>query len=170
MLRCRPRSLCGLMQRRRGEDRSSATSGDKFFIRERIHLTRRTQLAKLSPCPCAAAQYGIMQSNVSIRNIATRTNGSKAGRFNSRARYVDDPQRVLPLWPRERDDRSLEGREKLIAALECALRRERRYGRAGHPAYDLERHASLSRMLKDERAALTELLSRVHQSRQRPQT
>ncbi|AGK58114.1 hypothetical protein HYPDE_32198 [Hyphomicrobium denitrificans 1NES1] len=108
-----------------------------------------------------------MQHNVSIRNITIRTNDSVAGRFNSKARYIDDQQRLLPLWPREMADRSLEGREKLIAALDRALRRERCHGRAGHPAYNLERHASLSRMLKEERAALAVLLSRAHQSQRR---
>jgi len=98
-----------------------------------------------------------------------RTNVTETRCFNSKASYIDDARRVLPLWPRERDDRSLEGREKFIATLERALRKERRYGRAGHPAYDLERHASLSRILKVERATLAELQSRVHQSRQRPQ-
>jgi hypothetical protein len=103
----------------------------------------------------------LMQHNVSIRNISTRTNDSGAGRFNPKARDIDEQQRLLPLWPREMADRSLKGREKLIAALDRALRRERRHGRAGHPAYDIERHASLSRMLKEERAALAALRSRA---------
>jgi hypothetical protein len=96
-----------------------------------------------------------MQHNVSIRNILERTNGSGAGRFNPETSYIDDPRRLLPLWPRELADRSLEGRKKLIAALDRALRMERCRGRAGHPGYDLIRHASLSRMLKRERAALS---------------
>jgi hypothetical protein len=102
-----------------------------------------------------------MQHNVSIRNITTRTNGSGVGHFNSKARYIDDPRCLLPLWPHELADRSLDGRKKLIAALDRALRRERRHGQAGHPAYDIERHASLSRMLKEERAALAALQSSV---------
>jgi hypothetical protein len=105
-----------------------------------------------------------MQHNVSIRNITTRTNDSGVGHFNSKARYIDDLRHLLPLWPRELADRSLEGRKKLIAALDRALRRERRNGQAGHPAYDLTRHASLNRMLKQERAALTALQSRVRHS------
>lgn len=103
-----------------------------------------------------------MQHNVSIRNITIRTNDSGAGRFNSKARCnIDDLRHLLPLWPHELADRSLDGRKKLVAALDRALRRERRHGQAGHPAYDIERHASLSRLLKEERAALTALQSRI---------
>jgi hypothetical protein len=100
-----------------------------------------------------------MQHDVSNRNIAARSNDSGIPRFNSEARYIDDPQRLLPLWPRELADRSFEGRRKLIAVLDRELRRERRRGRAGHPAYDLIRHASLNRMLKRERTALAALQS-----------
>lgn len=145
------------------------SSGDKFFVRASVHLTRKTYPTNLSPRSCTAALYGVMPNNVSIRNITTRMNSSAARCFNSKARCTDDLQRALPLWPFESADRSREGREKLIAALERALRRERRNGRAGHPAYDLERHAALSRILKEERAALTALPYRVHQSRQLPQ-
>jgi hypothetical protein len=65
---------------------------------------------------------------------------------------------MLPVWPHELADRSREGREKIIALLERALRQERRRGRAGHPAYDLMRHATLHRMLKNERAAFATFL------------
>jgi hypothetical protein len=65
--------------------------------------------------------------------------------------------RVLSLWPSERADRSIGGRKKFIAVIERALRQERRRGQGGHPAYDLERHAGLSRMLKEERSALSAL-------------
>jgi hypothetical protein len=65
--------------------------------------------------------------------------------------------RVLSLWPRERADRSIGGRKKLIAVIERALRQERRRGQGGHPAYDLARHAGLCRMLKEERSALSGL-------------
>lgn len=165
----RSRSLSSSTQKRRAEDRTGRSSGDKFFVRAPVHLTQKTDPRNLSPRPCSAALYGAMPDNVSIRNITTRTKSSTGCRFNSKARCADDLQRALPLWPRERDDRSVEGREKLIVALERALRRERRNGRAGHPAYDLERHASLNRILKMERAALAALPYRVHQPRRPPQ-
>ena len=68
--------------------------------------------------------------------------------------------RLLPLWPRDLADRSLDGRKKLIAVLERALRQERRRGHAGHSAYAIERHAALYRALKKERASLSALQSR----------
>jgi hypothetical protein len=62
--------------------------------------------------------------------------------------------RVLSPWPSERADRSIDGRKRFIAMIERALRQERCRGQGGHPAYDLERHAGLCRMLKEERSAL----------------
>jgi len=64
---------------------------------------------------------------------------------------------LLPLWPQQLNDRSIQGRKQLIAIIERALREERRRGRQGHRAYDLTRHAALCRMLKQERAALSVL-------------
>ena len=95
-----------------------------------------------------------MRDNVSIRNIKLQTARLPTSFRKSEAITRGDAARLLPLWPRERDDRSLEGRKKLIAALERALREERRRGRMGHKAYDLGRHAALSSLLKKERAAL----------------
>lgn len=65
-----------------------------------------------------------------------------------------DLPRLVPLWPSEITDQSCEGRLKLIARLERALRGERRRGVAGHWSYDLARHAELLAALKEERAAL----------------
>ncbi len=62
--------------------------------------------------------------------------------------------RLLPMWPAELSDTTREGRLKIIAKIERAIRAERRRGRAGHWAYDLARHAALFRLLKCERAAL----------------
>jgi len=89
-------------------------------------------------------------------------------RFNSRIRRhrvveaasdggVSDLTRLLPLWPAEIADRSIAGREKLIAAIERALRAERKRAKAGHWAYDLARHAALFRAWKRECAALIAL-------------
>ena len=65
--------------------------------------------------------------------------------------------RLLPLWPIELADLSLEGRRRIIKTLERALRTERKRGRGGHWAYDLARHAALVRNWKCECAALRTL-------------
>jgi hypothetical protein len=44
--------------------------------------------------------------------------------------------------------------------IDRALRQERRLGRAGHTAYDLVRHAVLSRLFRYERTELGALLAR----------
>jgi hypothetical protein len=62
--------------------------------------------------------------------------------------------RVLPLWPHEMADESLEGRRRLVARLHSALRAERRRGIAGHWSYDLARHVELLRVYRAELAAL----------------
>jgi hypothetical protein len=84
---------------------------------------------------------------------------SSFGNGNSGANQVDGVMRLLSLWPGECADQSIGGRKKLIAAIERALRQERCRGRAGHAAYDLARHANLSRMLKEQRSALKALQS-----------
>lgn len=61
--------------------------------------------------------------------------------------------RVLPLWPQELDDESPEGRRRILARLQRALRAERRRGIAGHWTYDLARHVALLRVYRLERAA-----------------
>jgi hypothetical protein len=66
----------------------------------------------------------------------------------------DELARLLPLWPNEIADLSIEGRKRIIATLERALRTERRRGKAGHWAYDLARHAALVRTWRNECAAL----------------
>ncbi|MFN0218062.1 MAG: hypothetical protein ACKVP4_04505 [Hyphomicrobium sp.] len=61
---------------------------------------------------------------------------------------------LLPLWPKDIDDVTTEGRGRLIAVLERALRAERRRGIAGHWTYDLARHAALHRAWTRERTDL----------------
>ena len=65
--------------------------------------------------------------------------------------------KVLPLWPHELDDTSLEERRRVLARLRRALRAERRRGLAGHWTYDLARHVALLRVYRAELAALAEL-------------
>lgn len=69
--------------------------------------------------------------------------------------------RLVPLWPSEIADTSREGRARLIAKLEQALKAERRRGRSGHWTYDLARHAALVRIWRRERAALAAILKRA---------
>lgn len=72
--------------------------------------------------------------------------------------------RLIPLWPSEIADTSREGRTRLIAKLECALKAERRRGRSGHWTYDLARHAALVRIWRHERAALSKQASSQKES------
>lgn len=65
--------------------------------------------------------------------------------------------RLLPLWPCEIEDVSPQGRARLVATLERALRAERRRGRSGHWTYDVARHAALLAAWRRERAALARL-------------
>ncbi|WP_439542569.1 hypothetical protein [Hyphomicrobium sp.] len=65
--------------------------------------------------------------------------------------------RLVPLWPAEIDDVSLQGRQRLVSLLERALMAERRRGRAGHWAYDLARHGALLATWRRESAALEDL-------------
>jgi hypothetical protein len=71
-----------------------------------------------------------------------------------RASAVDEVMHLLPLWPHERNDHSYEGQKKRIVAIEHALREERRHARSGDRAYDLKRHAALSKALKEARRTL----------------
>lgn len=72
----------------------------------------------------------------------------------SETQRLAELQRLLPLWPAELADTSRNGRLRLVAKLEHALKAERRRGRAGHWTYDLARHAALLRAWRRERAAL----------------
>jgi len=98
-----------------------------------------------------------MRDSVSFWNSTAPATQSNARHGKPEANCVEDFARLLPLWPQEVADRSFEGRKKLIAVLERALREERRRGRRGDGAYDLARHAALHRILKEERVALSTL-------------
>jgi len=82
----------------------------------------------------------------------------KVGTAASEQCRLDDLKRLLPLWPHEIADRSVPGRQRLIARLERALRAERRRARANHWAYDVARHSALVRILAEERDALARSL------------
>jgi hypothetical protein len=76
---------------------------------------------------------------------------------NSGFDSVHEASRFLPVWPDDLRDRTLAGREKLIAIIERELRKERRRGNAGDRAYDIMRHAKLVRLLKVERQSFLTL-------------
>ena len=69
---------------------------------------------------------------------------------------LSDLAKLLPMWPAELADRSLEGRRRIVQRLRRALREERKRGQAGHWTYRLARHAQLVRILSEESAALKE--------------
>lgn len=81
--------------------------------------------------------------------------GCYAWRLASLRRDYDrarDLARLLPLWPAEIANPTPEGRKRVVAKLEKALREERRRGIAGHWGYDLARHESLHRAYRHELA------------------
>lgn len=65
--------------------------------------------------------------------------------------------RVLPLSPSEWEGPEPATTRRLVARLADALRRERRLGRAGHWAYDLNRHIALAQAWTAETARLSDL-------------
>lgn len=72
-------------------------------------------------------------------------------RAYSRAR---DLPHLIPLWPHEIGDETLDGTLAILSKLRSALRGERRRGRGGHWSYDLNRHLGLLSAYKAEIAAL----------------
>lgn len=94
--------------------------------------------------------------------MITRTNtppalSATALNQQSDAHRREDLKRLVPIWPAEADDLSLSGRRHIIRCLARALRAERRRGLAGHFAYNINRHAGLITIYKQERAALIAL-------------
>ena len=69
---------------------------------------------------------------------------------------------LLPLWPNEIADASIDGREAVIAKLERACRSERARGalRPAHWTYDINRHAQLIAAYEAERRELDALSAR----------
>jgi hypothetical protein len=83
---------------------------------------------------------------------------SRPGIRKTRAtgRDIPDLARLLPMWPGELTDPSVAGRSRRVAALERALRAERRRGLAGCWTYDLARHWALLRWWERETRDLIE--------------
>jgi len=67
---------------------------------------------------------------------------------------------LIPVWPKEIANRSIEGSLRIIRLVHKALRSERTRGKAGHWTYDFNRHISLTRALKAEIADLKKLQRR----------
>lgn len=65
--------------------------------------------------------------------------------------------RLVPLWPEDVLDLSREGRARLIAKLERALRAEQQRARTNSHAYDRARHLQLARAYREERSAFERL-------------
>jgi hypothetical protein len=97
--------------------------------------TRKARPRQTAACPAASGQD--KRADTSSRNYDRRT----------------ELPRVLPLWPRELDDETSEGRRYIVCKLRRALRAERRRGVAGHWTYDLARHVELLRVYRLELAS-----------------
>ncbi len=65
-----------------------------------------------------------------------------------------DLPRLLPLWPEDLADISVDGRRALVGRLASVLRRERQRGAAGDWSYDLARHRQLLTAYRAECDAL----------------
>jgi hypothetical protein len=74
---------------------------------------------------------------------------------------------LLPLWPAEIEDFSIQGRTRLVATLERSLRAERRRGLAGHWTYDLARHIQLLEAYRAEMRALEAMAGNTKTNRPR---
>jgi hypothetical protein len=85
------------------------------------------------------------------RRSAPKPSTSPDVEIRARAKLLTS---LLPLWPAEIEDLSIEGRTRLVAVLERALRAERRRGLAGHWTYDLARHMQLLEAHRAEVRAL----------------
>jgi hypothetical protein len=65
-----------------------------------------------------------------------------------------DLPRLAAVWPREIDDDTPTGRQRIIALLEAMLRAERQRGEARHWTYDVARHRGLMVAYRCELALL----------------
>jgi|LNFM01.1.fsa_nt_gb hypothetical protein len=86
------------------------------------------------------------------RSLLTETDHASARRLYERRR---DLPSVLPVWPHELEELSLDAHRALVSRLQRRLREERQRGIAGCWTYDLTRHAALARALRSELSLLT---------------
>lgn len=66
---------------------------------------------------------------------------------------------ILPLWPAQIADKSIEGRREIVGILFSVLKRERERGLARHWCYSHTRHDALFACYRAELNELTELTS-----------
>ena len=111
-----------------------------------IHQSERI-CTKLIPAACRGGMLARM-----IHRTASQAPSTAP--FRDDGERIAELSKLLAMWPSELSDTSRQGRLKVLAKIERAIRDERRRGRAGHWAYDLARHAALFRLLKLERQAL----------------
>ncbi|WP_246008491.1 DUF6477 family protein [Afifella aestuarii] len=69
----------------------------------------------------------------------------------------NDLPRLIHRLPGELGTNDTERARSIVARLKCALRAERRKGRAGHRSYDLNRHIALKTALDAESGELARL-------------
>jgi hypothetical protein len=86
--------------------------------------------------------------------LAPRSPAGQAEGLYDRRRHLP---RVLPVGPDEIDDVSEDAGRRIVKRLAGALRAERARGRAGHWAYDLNRHLALIQAYRAERRRLVQL-------------
>lgn len=75
-----------------------------------------------------------------------------------------DLPKLIALWPREVEDRTLPGSLLIVGKLRRALRAERNRARRGHWSYDLNRHLALLSAYRAERALLEATAGRLKRS------
>jgi hypothetical protein len=95
--------------------------------------------------------------------VATR-NGSPDAEARERRKRLTS---LLPLWPADIEDTSVDGRARLVTVLERALRAERRRGLSGHWTYDLARHMQLLEAWRAEIRALNTATRNMKRNRPR---
>lgn len=124
--------------------------GDKGNWRERKQ--RKCELSHARPQ--SSKDHASSKGDDNHRTSRNEKNSLRTMRPKNRAPFsyerAKDLPSLIPLWPSEIKDESQEGREKIILKLNAALRAERRRGRAGHWAYDLNRHRALKQALDAE--------------------
>lgn len=116
---------------------------------------------KVIPASRNRRRVGGMQNRVSIRDTRAPRKTWRGSHRNSESSCAPGAAQLLPVWPKDLADRSLEGRRKLVALIEREIRKERRRGLACNAAYDVARHARLNHLLKEERRSLATMLHKL---------
>lgn len=119
--------------------------------RKQNSLTRQGALQK---CHNRAADNQLaMKCDASSREEGNQQSATLSPTYCPPYDRPKDLPSLIPLWPDEIADTSPENNAMIIRRLSDALRKERQRGRAGHWAYNLNRHRALKRALQAEREA-----------------